>query len=180
MKILLFGVSNVGKTTIGKILANKLGYDFFDIDEEIRKTFNVTNEGFVRKFPQYKRDSLRAQKVAELMGSHENCVIAVTPIAHFQFFYGLIDEDDALPIELYDDKNNIFNRLIFTDENDAVLDDSKEYREKHKEYYLREIEEDLDYYHRNYSVFNNLFDIKGMNPEDAVSTIIKSYKLISF
>lgn len=36
MKILLFGVSNVGKTTVGEILADKIGYDFYDIDFEIK------------------------------------------------------------------------------------------------------------------------------------------------
>ena len=34
MKILLFGVSNVGKTTIGTMLAKQLGYSYYDLDEE--------------------------------------------------------------------------------------------------------------------------------------------------
>lgn len=37
MKILLFGITNVGKSTIGKILSKKLNYDFDDIDDEIKK-----------------------------------------------------------------------------------------------------------------------------------------------
>ena len=36
MNIMLFGISNVGKTTIGRIVADKLGYDFYDLDEEIK------------------------------------------------------------------------------------------------------------------------------------------------
>ena len=40
MKILLFGVSNVGKTTVGKQLAERLGYMFYDLDEEIKKYMN--------------------------------------------------------------------------------------------------------------------------------------------
>ena len=36
MNILVFDVSNVGKTTIGRILAGKLGYDFYDLDEEVK------------------------------------------------------------------------------------------------------------------------------------------------
>ena len=35
MKILLFGVSCVGKSTVGEILAKKLGYKYFDLDDEV-------------------------------------------------------------------------------------------------------------------------------------------------
>ena len=35
MKLLILGVSNIWKTTIGKELSNKLNCKFFDVDEEI-------------------------------------------------------------------------------------------------------------------------------------------------
>lgn len=47
MKILLFGVSNVGKTTIGKLLAEKIKFSFYDLDEEIKKYYGITLEEFV-------------------------------------------------------------------------------------------------------------------------------------
>ena len=43
MKILLFGVSNVGKTTAGRILADKLEYDFYDLDARISKLERQVN-----------------------------------------------------------------------------------------------------------------------------------------
>ncbi|MGM9940510.1 MAG: shikimate kinase [Bulleidia sp.] len=39
MKILLFGVSNVGKTTVGRALAEEMGYLFFDLDEVIEEKY---------------------------------------------------------------------------------------------------------------------------------------------
>lgn len=42
-----FGISNVGKTTIGTILAKELGYSFYDLDEEVKKEFQMTLEEFV-------------------------------------------------------------------------------------------------------------------------------------
>lgn len=36
MKICLFGVSNVGKTTVGKLLAERLDIKFVDLDEEVK------------------------------------------------------------------------------------------------------------------------------------------------
>ncbi len=37
MNILLFGVSNVGKSVTGKLLAQRLEYDFYDLDDEVKK-----------------------------------------------------------------------------------------------------------------------------------------------
>ena len=42
MTILLFGVSNVGKTTIGENLAQRLGYLFYDLDEEVKNHYDTT------------------------------------------------------------------------------------------------------------------------------------------
>jgi len=47
MNIALYGFMGVGKTTIGSILAEKLDYDFIDVDTEIeRETGNSINEIF--------------------------------------------------------------------------------------------------------------------------------------
>ena len=39
MIIYLVGISCVGKTTIGRMLAEKINYSFFDLDEEIEKYY---------------------------------------------------------------------------------------------------------------------------------------------
>ncbi|MBP1969425.1 shikimate kinase [Virgibacillus natechei] len=39
--LVLIGFMGVGKTTIGRALANKLQWDFIDIDEEIEKTYSM-------------------------------------------------------------------------------------------------------------------------------------------
>ncbi len=47
MKILLFGVSNVGKSTVGRLPAERLGFGFADLDEEIKKHLEMSLEEFV-------------------------------------------------------------------------------------------------------------------------------------
>ena len=47
MNILLFGISNVGKSSTGKVLAHSLGFDFYDLDDEVKKAFGITLEEFV-------------------------------------------------------------------------------------------------------------------------------------
>lgn len=44
MIIYLVGISCVGKTTVGKMLAEAIGFSFFDMDEEIQNYYNNTIE----------------------------------------------------------------------------------------------------------------------------------------
>lgn len=44
MIIYIVGISCVGKTTIGKMLAEKINYSFFDLDEEIENYYQMPIE----------------------------------------------------------------------------------------------------------------------------------------
>ena len=57
--VLLFGVSCVGKTTLGALLAQSLGYEFFDLDEETKKYYSMTLEEFVHTGTLRERDIMR-------------------------------------------------------------------------------------------------------------------------
>ena len=50
MRIFLTGVSCVGKTTIGKKLAELLDVKFFDLDDEVEIFFNMSIERLQSKF----------------------------------------------------------------------------------------------------------------------------------
>lgn len=49
MKILIFGMSNIGKSTIGALLAKKIGYDFIDMDAKIKEKYG-TMLGFQNEY----------------------------------------------------------------------------------------------------------------------------------
>ena len=87
MIILLFGVSNVGKTTIGEVLSNKLNYEFYDLDQEIKNYYHDTIEGFIIRYPDLEvRDRKRSELLKRLIKGKENVVIAITPIAYIRYF----------------------------------------------------------------------------------------------
>ncbi len=69
--IVLIGMMGSGKTTVGKSLANSLGYSFFDIDEEIEKTENKKiSQIFEENGEQYFR-KIEAEKIKEFIKKEE-------------------------------------------------------------------------------------------------------------
>ena len=86
MKILLFGISNVGKTTIGTILAKELEYSFYDLDEEVKKEFQMTLEEFVHTEYLRWRDQKRGRIIKKIISKEENMVFVISPISYTDNF----------------------------------------------------------------------------------------------
>ncbi len=178
MIILLFGISNVGKTTVGKLLAERLNYQFYDMDEEIRKYYHTNNIGFINRYKNLEnRDQRRAKLLKRLLKNKDHIVVSITPISFFNDFYDIVFEDNVLSIELSDTVKNIFDRLVFTDDNDVIKDDSREYALTHKDFYMKDIFKDSIYYHHIYKVLENEFKIEGKSPEEVVDELIIKYQL---
>ena len=106
MKILLFGVSNVGKTTIGTMLAKQLGYSYYDLDEEIKKEFQMTIEEFVHTENLRWRDQKRGRIIKKILAQEEDRVFVILPISYTDNFSKRIIKDDILPIQLVDTPAN--------------------------------------------------------------------------
>lgn len=51
MRVFLTGVSCVGKTTVGRSLAELMGLSFFDLDTEIEQFFGMSIEGVATPMP---------------------------------------------------------------------------------------------------------------------------------
>lgn len=172
MNILLFGVSNVGKTSIGTELAKNLNYDFFDLDLEIKKTYQVTLEQFLNNNPDHlKRDQIKTNLLKNIIKRANNSVIAVNPFNYYQCLKPLLDNKNVLAIELKDTPENIFNRLVFSDENDEIYDDSDEYKNKHKYHYLDEIVSDIYYYCKVYKDIEAKYFINGKSIKEAADEL---------
>ncbi len=75
-RVFLFGFMTSGKTTLGKILANVLGWDFIDLDKEIEAREKMTvHEIFENKGEDYFRKL--EQKVLREAAEREKTVISL-------------------------------------------------------------------------------------------------------
>jgi len=76
MRIYLTGFMTSGKSTIGPILANVLGYDFYDLDREIENVEKLTVvEIFEKHGEQYFREA--ESKILNELAKKDNLVISL-------------------------------------------------------------------------------------------------------
>lgn len=178
MNILLFGVSNVGKSVTGELLASRLNYQFYDLDEAVKNELGITLETFVSSGTLQERDLIRCSIINSLVLTPSDKVIAITPLTYIAPILHLFSKKDILAIELLDSAENIFDRLVFSDENDNLYKDD-EYKNKYKGYYLNDIRKDLEWYGSIYSIIKHKFDMDGKNTSDVTEALIEKYHLDS-
>ncbi|MFQ6791874.1 MAG: shikimate kinase [Thomasclavelia sp.] len=175
MNILLFGVENVGKKSIGKKLAQLLNYDFYDLSQEIKKESNQTLENYCNSFvDDYKYHSAKIKLLNSLIKKSVNSIIAVSPINYQELLTPYINNENILPIVLKDTPEHIFDRIVFYDENDEPFKD-EEYKNKHKQHYLDEILQDIYDYSHIYENIPSAFFIDNHPIEECANVL---YKLI--
>ena len=174
MKLLIWGVSNIGKTTIGRELSGKLQCKFYDVDEEIMNIY-----GSIDNFQDiYPNDYDRFDEKEELMlniieSETEDFIMAVSPIFSAPVVEELLDTDTT-SIEIIDTPEAIYDRLILEG------DDALEYKGRHKEHYINEIKWDQT---ASLNQFKNIpkVHIDNQNINEAVETVynyLKNNKII--
>ncbi len=72
--IVLIGMPGSGKTTLGRLLADKLELTFYDADEVLESREPYTIKEFFAQGEEAFRDA--EQRTAEYLGSRQGCVIA--------------------------------------------------------------------------------------------------------
>jgi shikimate kinase len=80
LRVSLVGVSCVGTTTIGRILADRRGWPFFDLDEEVERHFGLSIERLQARFLtgySYRKEC--AAVLERIATATPDCVIALPP-----------------------------------------------------------------------------------------------------
>jgi len=118
MKVFLTGVSCVGKTAIGKCVADKLIYPFFDQDVEIEKFFDLPIERLQYKFltpSSFREHAANALKYLIEQNENHGYVVALRPNGLMDCYYRILKKLRCTIIVLQDRPENILSRIIFFD-----------------------------------------------------------------
>jgi len=175
MRVFITGVSCVGKTTIGAILASRLGCRFFDLDVEIERFFNTSIERLRNRFitaESFRNEAARA--LMHILGQPDsrNCVIALPPSGLMGRYLRVLKRAGGTIVVLTDKPENILNRITFYDIDSHPIE--KQLTDKEKLLYLREIKKDITYYRKSYDRAGFRVDITGLAPEAAAERVQQS------
>jgi shikimate kinase len=173
MKIFLCGISCIGKTSIGKHLADRINFEFFDLDREIEEYFGQSIEKL--KTQHLTEYSFRASKGSIVLKhiivnkQNTNIIIALPPSGLMDSYYRTLKTVECIIIILVDKAENILKRIDFYDADSNKIE--KKLTEEDKKYYLGEIKKDMRYFGRTYHRAHLKIDIAGLDVENSVSKI---------
>ena len=132
-KIILVGMMGAGKTTIGKLLSNKLGFDFIDLDKiieeksgvKINTIFEIEGEvGFRERELQVLSDSIERDQVIISTGggivtneksrAHliKNNALIIYLKANLQTLFNRLKNDNSRPILNVDNKEQVIGKIL--------------------------------------------------------------------
>ena len=174
MIIYIVGLSCVGKTTVGRMLAEKINYSFFDLDEEIQNYYQkpieriqdecLTMNGYREK------GSIVLDK---LFSENIDSVISGTPSGlkySYLKIYKRHKGKELLSICLNDSFENILDRLTFYDKDSNPITDQLD---ESKMRYLNEIRADFNYFKDSYQRADSQINIKDVELKKIPDMIIE-------
>ena len=170
MKILLWGIPCVGHEDIGKLLAKQLNYEFIDQIDIIKEKYG-TIDNFNGTYPvDYDRFKVKENIALDVINNKDNFVMAISFIYIEEIVNNIINTD-TISVEIIDNVECIYDRILFYDENDEVMLDSKEYRDMYREHYINDILNDMT---ASNLEFRNIpkFDLNGRKFEDVIDELV--------
>ena len=172
-------MSCIGKTTIGKMLAEKIGYSFFDLDEEIQNYYEKPIERIQDECLTMNGYREKASIVLDkLFTKNIDSVISGTP-SGLKFSYLQVykrhKNKQLLSICLNDSFENVLDRLTFYDKDSNPITERLD--ESKKKRYLREIKADYNYFKNSYKRADLQVNIDKVKLEKIPDMILKKIGL---
>ncbi len=175
MILYLVGISCVGKTTIGKILAEKTGFSFFDLDIEVQNYYGKPIERIQDEcFSMNKYRKKASVVLDDLFAKNIDSVISGTPsglkYSYLHVYKKHKANKDLYSIQINDSPENILGRLSFYDKDSNPI--IEELTDSKKRRYLIEIKDDYQYFRNSYKRADYKIDINNISLLDIPNLII--------
>ena len=176
MIIYLVGMYCVGKTTVGRLLAERIGYSFFDVDASVEEYYQKPIERIQDECLGMHEFRRRSSVVLDLIFSKDiDCVVAGTP-AGLKAGYLSVYKKHKKTKELYsvylnDAPTNILNRLTFFDKDSNQLDVTL--TEAQRERHLTGIREDVAYFEDSFRRADFKVNLRDLKVEEVVDKVLE-------
>ena len=172
MRVSLVGVSCVGTTTIGRILADRRGWPFFDLDDEIERHFGLSIERLqARCLTGYSYRKECAVVLERIATANPDCVIALPPSGLRDALLRVIRRVPCVTVTVavHDTPESILERITFYDIDSRPID--KHLTDEERALQLKEIKADISYFKRSYERADLHVTITGLGPEASAAAI---------
>jgi shikimate kinase len=163
----LVGVACVGKTTVGGLLADRLGYEFVGFDAAVEEALGDSVERLKNAaFNEYAYRQIAKPVLRDVLAAHpEDLVLAMPPGGLFREYKQQFDrQPDIVTVALRDRAINILRRITFYDE-DSVLMPDYVVKAEDLPYYYEEIKADIAYFYAMHRKAHIQFKIAGRDAE---------------
>ena len=170
MRVSLVGVSCVGTTTIGRILADRRGWPFFDLDDEIERHFGTSIERLQARFlTDYSYRKECAVVLERIATANSDCVSALPPSGLRDAFLRVLRRVPGVTVAIHDTPGHILERITFYDIDSRRIE--KHLTDEERRLYLREIKADISYFKRPYERADLHVTIAGLDPEASAAAV---------
>jgi shikimate kinase len=170
LRVSLVGVSCVGTTTVGRILADRRGWPFFDLDDEIERHFGTSIERLQARFLtgySYRKEC--AVVLDRIATANSDCVIALPPSGLRDAFLRVVRRVPGVTVAIHDTPENIMERITFYDIDSRRIE--KHLTDEERRLYLKEIKADISYFKRSYERADLHVTIAGLDPEASAAAV---------
>ena len=172
IRVFLTGVGCVGKTTVGRELAELLDVKFFDLDHEIETFFGTSVERLQNKFltiHSYRNEAAKALVHLLNRPTNQHSVIALPPSGLMGGYLRAIKKSTGITVVLNDKPENILERITFYDIDSNLIE--KDLTAEEKRLCLREIKKDITYFRKTYERAHLRIDISDLDPKQAARRV---------
>ena len=173
MRIFLIGVSCVGVTAVGALLAERLGCAFYDMPTEIERHFGKPLEHLRRELLTeiLFRRRCAVPVLKKLIDADPGCdvVIGLSPAGLQDVMWDVLKDVERVVVVLRDSAENILKRITFYDDDSIRI--KKTLSEYERQAYFKEIAKDIAYYRRSYNKANFAVDTHGLDAAESAEKV---------